>query len=312
VNKRNLIVFAILLLTSISARSQYDASFSHYWAMEPSFNPAAVGKEAKLNINIAYAMDLAGFQNNPRTMYLSADMPFFFLNNYHGVGVAIMNDKIGLFTHQKFALQYAYKQRLFGGLLSIGAQVGMLSENFDGSKLDLGESSDPAFSTSSVTGSGFDISTGLYYIHKLWYLGLSAQHINAPLINLGEKNELQIDRTYYFTGGYNIKLRNPFVTIHPSLLLRTDGVGYRADISGRLVYTNDEKVMYGGLAYSPTNSITVLIGGNFHGVSLGYSYEIYTSAISAGNGSHELFIGYQTDINLQKKGKNKHKSVRIL
>ena len=71
-------------------------------------------------------------------------------------------------------------------------------------------------------------------------------------------------------------------------------------------------MMYGGVAYSPTNSVTFLLGGVFHGVVLGYSYEMYTSAISPGNGSHELFVGYQTDINLVKKGRNKHKSVRIL
>lgn len=45
---------------------------------------------------------------------------------------------------------------------------------------------------------------------------------------------------------------------------------------------------------------------------LGYSYEYYTSAISFANGGHELFIGYQVDLNMTKKGKNKHKSVRIL
>jgi hypothetical protein len=50
----------------------------------------------------------------------------------------------------------------------------------------------------------------------------------------------------------------------------------------------------------------------FHGVMLGYSYEIYTSALSFGNGSHELFVGYQTELNLYKKGRNKHQSVRFL
>ena len=107
-------------------------------------------------------------------------------------------------------------------------------------------------------------------------------------------------------------MRHPFLTIKPSFLVRTDLVAYRADITGRLVYTNDDKVMYGGIAYSPTNSVTVLLGGSFHGILLGYSYEFYTSAINPGNGSHELYIGYQHDINLVKKGKNKHKSVRLL
>lgn len=95
-------------------------------------------------------------------------------------------------------------------------------------------------------------------------------------------------------------------------MVRTDMTAYRADVTGRLVYTNDEKIMYGGIGYSPTNSVTVMVGGNFHGIMLGYSYEVYTSAINPGNGSHELFIGYQHDINLVKKGKNLHKSVRIL
>jgi hypothetical protein len=54
------------------------------------------------------------------------------------------------------------------------------------------------------------------------------------------------------------------------------------------------------------------VGGTFHGIMLGYSYEMYTTALSIGNGSHELYVGYQTDINLFKKGRNRHQSVRIL
>lgn len=100
--------------------------------------------------------------------------------------------------------------------------------------------------------------------------------------------------------------------MQPSLLCRTDGVAYRLDVGSRLTYTNGKKMMYAGLSYSPTNSVTLMVGGNFHGVCVGYSYEAYTSAISLGNGGHEIFIGYQTDINLGKKGKNLHKSVRLL
>ncbi|MCI6201510.1 MAG: type IX secretion system membrane protein PorP/SprF [Paraprevotella sp.] len=292
--------------------AQYDVSFSHFWDMEPYYNPAAAGKDNKLNIAAAYAMSFTGFENNPKSMYIGADMPIYFLKKYHGVGVSLLNDQIGLFTHQRLALQYAYKQKLFGGTLSIGLQLGFISEKFDGSKVDVEDSSDPALTKSDVNGSAMDLAAGIYYTHGSWYVGVSAQHINAPLVELGETNELQIDRTIYLTGGYNIKLRNPFLTIHPSALIRTDGSSYRADIAGLLVYTNDKKMLYGGVAYSPSNSVTAHIGGLFHGVKIGYSYEIYTSGISLANGSHELFIGYQTTLNLYKKGKNKHKSVRLL
>jgi len=300
------------VLVTVNVCGQYDASFAHYWAMEPSFNPATVGKEAKLNVVGAYAIQLAGFEHNPNTMYAAADMPFYAMGAYHGVGVQLVNDAIGLFSHKRLSLQYAYQQRLFGGKLNVGVQLGMLGETFDGTKLEVDDTSDPALSTTSVNGTGLDLSAGIYYQARSWYVGVSVLHLNSPVVALGETNELSIDPTYYLTAGYNIQLNHPFLKVQTSVLGRTDGVAWRADVTGRLKYEHDKKVMYAGLSYSPTNSVTVLIGGNFHGIHLGYSYEIYTSAISAKNGSHELFVGYQTELNLYKKGRNLHKSVRLL
>lgn len=257
-------------------------------------------------------LTLPSTEHNPNTFYVGADMPLYFLKNYHGVGASIMNDKIGLFTHQRIAGQYAFRFNLLGGRLAAGVQAGLIMETFDGSKLDVEQSNDPALPSSQVTGNSLDLGFGLYYTHKNWYAGLSAQHLTAPKIDLGETNELKVDATYYLTGGYNIKLSNPFITIPTSTLVRYDGVSWRGDITARVVYKNDKKKLYGGLSYSPTNSVTVLVGGSFHGINLGYSYEVYTSAINPGNGSHGLFVSYQTDINLQKKGRNKHKSVRFL
>ena len=302
----------LFFLAVDAMKAQYDPSYSHYFSMEPSFNPASVGKENQLNVVGAYALDFAGFEHNPNTFYVGADMPLYFLKNYHGVGASIMNDKIGLFTHQRIAGQYAFRFNLLGGRLAAGIQAGLIMETFDGSKLDVEQSNDPALPSSQVTGNSLDLGFGLYYTHKNWYAGLSAQHLTAPKIDLGETNELKVDATYYLTGGYNIKLSNPFITIPTSTLVRYDGVSWRGDITARVVYKNDKKKLYGGLSYSPTNSVTVLVGGSFHGINLGYSYEEYTSAINPGNGSHGLFVSYQTDINLQKKGRNKHKSVRFL
>ena len=302
----------LLFLPVLTAFAQQEPSFAHYWAMEPSFNPAAVGKQPQLNVTGAYAMTLTGFQNAPKTMNIGADMPLMLMNAYHGVGVQLMNDQIGLFSHQRLALQYAYKHRMFGGMLSVGLQVGMLSEKFRGSEADLENPDDPAFTKTDATGTAFDLSAGLYYTHRNWYAGLSVLRATAPAIELGDRSILNISRMYYLTGGYNIKLRNPFFTIHPSVLAHTDGTVYRVDVTTRVKYTHDKKMLYAGFAYSPTNSVTALIGGNFHGITLGYSYEVYTKALKIGNGSHELFVGYQTELDLSKKGRNRHQSVRIL
>lgn len=309
---RRIPIVVLLALSALAARAQYDVSFGHYWTMEPSFNPAAVGKESKLNIAAAYALQMAGFEHNPNTMYVAADMPFYALKSYHGAGVQFINDNIGLFSHKRIGLQYAYQPQLLGGKMSVGVQLSMLSETFDGSKVDVIDANDPALATSSINGTGFDISAGIYYKHRNWYVGISGLHLNAPTVELGDKNELAVSSSYYLTGGYNIRLKNPFLSIQTSVLGRTDGVVYRADVSGRLLYTHEKRVMYAGLSYSPTNSVTVQIGGDIKGIRVGYSYEVYTSAISIGNGSHELFVGYQTELNLYKKGRNLHKSVRFL
>lgn len=308
-------VWCAAMAVSQTVNAQYDVFFSHYYDMEPSFNAGAVGKVHQLNINAAYAMDMAGFEHNPQTAYISADMPFNFLNTEHAAGLIFMNDKLGLFDHKRIIIQYAKKMKLLGGQLSIGIQGGLLAEQFDaeGVDTDKEEGEDPVFSNkTTLNGNGFDLGAGLYYRHDDWYVGVSAQHLTAPTIALGETNEIKIDPTYYVTAGYVIKLRNPYVKVKTSAIGRTDGVAWRADLTGRLVYTHEKKSFYGGLSYSPTNSVTALLGMTFNGVNISYGYECYTNGINPGNGSHELCIGYQMPINLIKKGKNIHKSVRIL
>lgn len=153
-------LFLIIILTSlavISVKAQFDPSYSHYWAMEPSFNPATVGKDNKLNVIGAYALDFAGYEHNPNTFYVGGDMPVYFMKQYHGVGVSILNDKIGAFTHQRIAGQYAFRKNLWGGMLSAGVQVGVLFDKFDGSKLDPAEASDPALLTTEANGNSLDL-----------------------------------------------------------------------------------------------------------------------------------------------------------
>ncbi len=312
VPKQKIVILLSLLMLPLSMLAQQEPHFSHYWAMEPSFNPAAVGKEAKINVTGAYAMTLMGFEHAPRTMHVGADLPFLLFNSFHGAGIQIVNDQIGLFTNQRLVLQYAYKHKLLGGTLSAGIQFGMLSEKFDGSGLDMENPDDPAFTKNEATDVALDLSAGLYYNHVNWYAGFSVLHATAPSVEIGDRSILNISRAYYLTGGYNIKLRNPFFTIHPSVLGTYDGTNYRVDVTARVKYTHENKILYAGLAYSPDNSVTGLVGGSFHGIVIGYSYEFYTSVLKIGHGSHELFVGYQTDLNLQKKGRNRHQSIRIL
>jgi type IX secretion system PorP/SprF family membrane protein len=246
-------------------------------------------------------------------MYVGADMPIYFLSPRHGAGLSLYSDKVGMFTTTKINIQYAYNVKVgLKGRLAAGVSFGMLSEVLDGSKVELEESTDPAFPSSSVDGNSVDLNFGLYYTMPQLWAGLSVMHALGPTITAGEKYEVEFPQSYFLMAGGNIKLKNSLLTLQPSLLVTTDWQTWREDFQCKVVYEYEGRKLYGGLGYSPNVSTTFLVGGNFHGISVGYSYQMYTSGIGMINGSHELVIGYQTNLDLFKKGRNKHKSVRWL
>lgn len=300
------------LLCVVVARAQFDTHFTHYWALQGYYNPAVAGQSGRLNIYGTYAMQMAGYTNAPSTMLVGADMVLPTEKKNQAVSANLYNESIGLFTNQRLFAGYAYRFALWGGKLAVGVSAGTLEQKFDGSKVEAEESGDDAFPSSEVDGMGFDLTAGLHYMHRLFYAGLSVMHLTAPTIELGETNEIKITPTYYFSGGGNIQLRNPLLSIQPSMQVMTDLQAWRADFTVRGTYTYDEKRYYAGLTYSPMTSVAILLGGEINCISFGYAYELFTSGVGLIHGSHDLYVGYVMDLDLFKKGKNKHKSIRIL
>ena len=304
-----------MLLLTLTVRAQFDAAFTNTWALQSYYNPAAAGLDSKLNVQGAYSLQMVGFEGAPKTMVINADMPLFFIGPKHGVGAAFLNDAIGAFTNKKIQLQYAFHQKLFGGRVSAGIRPALLMVGFNGSELDLNDSGDPAFAQNDIKGNAFDLDIGLRYTYKkLWYAGVSATHLLGPTVTLGDEktHEVTIDPTIMLQGGYTYSFRQPQYKLAADAMVRTDLTNWRGDINARLMYDGNKHKLYGGLMYSPTISVGLLLGFDFHGINIGYSYEVYTGGIGALNGTHEILIGYQHEIDITKKGKNLHKTVRLL
>ena len=309
---RKFIFTLLCMLCAVVARAQFDTHFTHYWALQGYYNPAVAGLSGRLNIYGTYAMQMAGYTNAPTTMLVGADMALPTERKNQAVSANLYNESIGLFTDQRLFVGYAYRFSLWGGCMGMGVSAGSLEQKFDGSKVDAESSNDAAFPTSEVDGMGLDLTIGAHYTHRLFYAGMSVMHLTAPTIELGETSEVKVSPTYYFSGGGNIQLKNPLLSIQPSVQLMTDLQAWRADFTMRGTYTYDEKRYYAGLTYSPMTSVAILLGGEVNSVTFGYAYEIFTSGVGLIHGSHDLYVGYVMDLDLFKKGKNKHKSIRIL
>jgi len=82
------------------------------------------------------------------------------------------------------------------------------------------------------------------------------------------------------------------------------------DVSVRMIYN---KQLWGGLSWRKGDALTLMFGGKFKMIEAGYAYDFPISRIiKESTGSHEVFIRYSMEIDLNKKVKNKYKSVRIL
>ena len=317
----------LFLYAAAEGHAQFDAQFSQYWAVTGYYNPAHAGQSDRLVVESAYSQQMSGFENAPKTMYFGANVPFKLLGRKQGVGAMFVNDQIGFFTNMYFGVQYSMKFNLFGGTLGPGIQLGMVSVGFDPSDVTVydedsngegsvggmeGGNTDEAIPTSEESGTAFDAGVGVFYTHPWFYAGISATHLLSPTVNWGETNEYQVKPTYYLTAGSNIKTKNPFLTVQPSLLVKSDFEQYKIDLTGRVTYDMQGKELTGGLSYSPGTSVTFIVGGMIKNVRLSYSYELFTNGIGASGGSHDIVFGYSMDMNFGKKAKNKHKSVRIL
>jgi type IX secretion system PorP/SprF family membrane protein len=338
--KKILLPIVIILIGSFPSKAQFDSQLSNYWAAISYFNPAYAGQSGNLEATLISRIQWIGISNAPRTTILTATMPYQLFGKIHGFGAQMYNDRIGLFSTTAYYGQYAWKKKLFKGDFSIGLQGGYISQSFDGTKAyipkgdDYHSEEDEAIPTSDISGNGIDLSLGLFYSKEKWFAGLSVSHILAPNIDMGEKYVYEIPRTYYFVSGYNIQLNNPLLEIQPTLLLKTmqmssyslntdsltekiKGNTFKAmlrnsqvDISVRMIY---DKKFWGGLSWKYGDAIVLMLGGKFKMIEAGYAYDFPISRIiKVSTGSHELFLRYNMDLNLKKKGKYKHKSVRIL
>lgn len=306
----------LCLMVCAGVHAQTDPHFTHFREVENFYNPAAMNRDSRLNVVGSLAMQMRGYTNAPVSMYIGGNMALPFGKQRNAVGMGLFNETMGLFTNRRLFFNYSYKIGVGSGWMNLGVQGGVMSEEFNGGSLKVEQQNDPAFPTGQERGTVGDLGAGVLYVNGIWWAGLSAQHLNYPHVEFG-KNQgktayMDIEPTLYLTGGCNIALRNPLLSVQPCILMQSDVDFLRTDLSVRGTYQYDETLFYAGVTYSPGISVTAMVGGKLKGVLIGYAYEFYTSGVGALNGSHDLMVSWQTDVDLFKKGKNVHKSVRYL
>ncbi|MBO4722588.1 MAG: PorP/SprF family type IX secretion system membrane protein [Muribaculaceae bacterium] len=315
-------VTMLLAANGFQAVAQIDAQLTQYWALPSYYNPSTIGNVDYIHITAGSKLQWIGVKHAPMDFMALADMPFKFLGKRWATGLVLQQENVGLFSSQTVAAQIAWKKKMMGGWLSVGAQVGLINQTFKGDSIRVPEndnyhtSADDAIPKGVVNGKALDVAAGVTFTHKWFWVALSGTHLTAPTINMkaGENEEdlyqFETGRNFYLMAGSNIPIKNTLIEIQPSIMVKTDTKFWQYEATARFRYN---KFISAGVAYRHKDAVSAMIGVELKNFFVGYAYDFPISAMNkATHGSHELFLNYNVKLNLGEVNKNKHKSIRIM
>lgn len=239
-------IFCIFLLlvgfgrNTISA--QQDPMFTQYMFNTLTYNPAYAGSKNFLSANVLYRSQWYGWNNpgnglNPDLSTGGAPISQTFtihtpLNERVGIGLSVVNDKIGATESTGANFSYAYRIPFIKGKLALALQGGVFNFRADYSDLIARDplDDDPAF-MNNLTQNEWrpNFGTGIYYHSDQFYLGISVPRLFQTTLRestrVGDDNLHQTFQHFYFALGGAIPIKNnqDFV-FKPSILVKSVGL----------------------------------------------------------------------------------------
>jgi type IX secretion system PorP/SprF family membrane protein len=281
----------VFMFFSVAGFAQQDAQFTQYMYNTININPAYAGSRSAMNIFGLYRTQWVGLDGAPETSCFSLNTP---LNNSNlGLGVSLVNDKIGPTTENTFSADLSYTiQTSETFKISFGMKATANLFNLDVNRLSLEDQGDTQFQNLNSKFSP-NIGAGVYWHSDKAYIGLSVP--NFLETNRYNANEVAIFKeriNYYLIAGYVFDL-NPAIKFKPAALAKlVEGSPLQVDLSANFMF-NDKFVV--GVAYRWSAALSAMVGFQItDGLYLGYGYDRETTNLNNYNsGSHEIFLRFE-------------------
>jgi len=271
--------------------AQQDAQFTQYMYNTISINPAYAGSRGVLSIFALHRDQWVGLDGAPKTNTISINTP---INNSNiGLGVSLVNDKIGPTNENQFSVDLSYTiPTSETWKLSFGIKGTADIFNLDITKLNPENQGDPQFQNLDNDFSP-NIGAGIYWHSDKAYIGLSVP--NFIQTNRYDDNDVAIYKdkiNYYLMGGYIFDFSQE-VKFKPAVLTKmVEGAPLQVDVSANFLFF--EKLTL-GVAYRWDAAVSAMAGFQItDGLYIGYGYDNETTNLRNYNsGSHEIFLRYE-------------------
>jgi type IX secretion system PorP/SprF family membrane protein len=286
---RKSLIAGLIILLSGKMMAQQDPMFTQYMFNMLAVNPAYAGSHGALNVTGLYRNQWVGVDGAPTTQTLFAHSPF--INRKVGLGLTIINDKIGPIRQTMLFADYSYTVNITEkSKLAMGLKMGinMLKTSFNDVSLNEADASFTDQPISPKPNFGF----GLYYYSDNFYIGVSVPKLlKNKLEQSMDYSQVTLQQHFFLIGGYVFPINDKFKFKPTTLIKMTGGAPVSLDLTASVLYK--EKVWV-GIGHRFGDSFSALL--QFQATSqlrIGYSFDQTLSRLARYNsGSHEIMFSY--------------------
>jgi type IX secretion system PorP/SprF family membrane protein len=271
--------------------AQQKMQFTQYMFNGLVINPAYAGADEALSLTFIHRSQWAGVENAPQTQTLSAHT--LFKRKHFGLGLTIVNDKIGVHKNLSILSNYAYHLRTGKkSALSFGLQAGMNNQKSDYTSLLTAGNNDPKLYNPVLTETFFNFGAGVYFRSERFHAGISVPELIPKSFSVNDTITISMSEMTIFTFlKYRFALSDN-ADLEPGALIKYfEGVPLSFDANLNVIW---RKVLTTGLSYRQKESVDFLFKAQITSqLQLGYSYDHAIGEIARlSNGSHEAMVQY--------------------
>ena len=301
IKTKAILIGSVLLFAAQTGKAQYDAMFTQYMFNEMYINPAYAGSKEAMSATLLHRQQWVNFAGRPVTTSFSLHGPV--QGNKMGLGLSILNEKVGVMTRNLLYASYAYRLKFKDkSTLALGLMGGVETQNNRLNTLvisnEVGAPADPQFALSpNVVAPNF--GAGLYYSNKALYVGLSVPRLVDNKVKFGPDGSTTIKTlkvaprlfTYYLTAGYLFTLNEDFKLRTNVMMNIVQNAPLQGNIGANLLIKD---FIWAGLSYRTGSSLSIILGCQVNKQFLVcYSYDYGLNKIQTySQGSHEIVLNY--------------------
>ncbi len=296
---KKIALIAFLFAIVATGKAQYDALFTQYMFNEMFINPAYAGSKEAMSATVLHRQQWVNFPGRPVTTSFSLHGPL--LQNKMGLGLSVLNEKIGVLNRNLVYLSYAYRIKTGDkGHLSFGLMGGvhMQQSKFASLKTNDDGTVDPQLAQNSPNLMAPNFGAGIYFNTKTFYTGISIPRMvdDRMVFTKGvagiQSTKISPNQfTFYYTIGNMFTLSDALKLKGQAMVKAVQNAPIQYDISANFFI---KEMIWAGLSYRSNAAVAAIVGVQINPQFLvSYSYDYGINSIQKySQGSHEIGINY--------------------